>query len=188
MPTTCAVVGCHNRQSKQCGYSFYRFPKEGDRRRHWIAFVSRRNPDGSAWKPGIGDHVCSKHFISKRKSDLSDSPDFLPSIMRRDLEASCFSTAYSCFERVNHHARVQEQHRKEYEKSKHSTENEQLQLTHIRNTITHDHTYASKGKVEFIYKEQDGTQGEVYEEQVAELNAQEEPDEDSNDEQDKSIN
>ena len=189
MPTTCAVVGCHNRQSKQCGYCFYRFPKEGDHRRRWIAFVSRRNPDGPAWKPGVGDRVCSENFISK-KSDLSDSPDFVPSIIRRDLEASCSSTTYSHFERVNRRARIQEQRRKEYEKCKQATENEQLQLTHIRNTITHDHTYASKGEVEFLYEDQDGTRGEVYEEQVAELNAhwQEEPDEDSNDEQDESIN
>ena len=107
------VVGCHNRQSKQCDYSFYRFPKEKDHRRCWIAFVSRKNPDGSAWNPGVGDRVCSVHFISKKKSDLPDSPDYVLSIMRRDLEASCSSAAYSHFEHVSRHARIQEQRRKE---------------------------------------------------------------------------
>ena len=42
MPTTCVVVGC---------------------RRRWIAFVSRKNSDGSAWEPGNGDRICSEQLM-----------------------------------------------------------------------------------------------------------------------------
>ena len=38
MPTTCAVVSCHNRHSKQCGLRFYRFPTNKDHCCLWIAF------------------------------------------------------------------------------------------------------------------------------------------------------
>jgi len=27
-------------------------------------FIGRKNPDGTPWKPGTGDRVCSNHFIS----------------------------------------------------------------------------------------------------------------------------
>ena len=60
---TCMVVSCHNRQSKQCGLSFYRFPKDDkDLHRRWMAFVSKRNPDGSAREPGMGNRVCSEYL------------------------------------------------------------------------------------------------------------------------------
>ena len=88
MPTICVVVGCHNRHSKQCGLQFYRFPTDKDCRQLWIAFVSRRNPDGSAWQPGSGDRVCSDHFVSRKKSDLPGLPDFVPSIQTKMLELS----------------------------------------------------------------------------------------------------
>ena len=80
MPTTCAVVGCYNRHSKESKYSFYRFPTDPDRRHRWVSFVSRQNTDGSPWKPGEGDRVCSEHFISKKKSDLPGCPDYVPSV------------------------------------------------------------------------------------------------------------
>ena len=99
MPTICAVVGCKNRQRKQCGVSFYRFPKEDpDRRRQWIAFVSRRNSNKSAWKPGKGDRLCSDHFISGKKSDKPGNPDYVPSVKpkkspRKSSESSSLSSA-----------------------------------------------------------------------------------------------
>ena len=148
MPTTCAVVGCHNRQTKQCGLSFYKFPKDKDHRRLWVAFVSRRNSDGSPWQPGTGDHVCSEHFISKRKSDLPSSPDFVPSVQRKELELLVYSTpssevSYRRFERARSRARIREQHCKELEKNRWAVELDQARLSDIRLAITHDHTYAS---------------------------------------------
>ena len=84
MPTTCAVVGCHNRQSKYSKLSFCRFPKEEERHRRWIAFVSRKNSDGLAWEPGNGDRICSQHFIKGKKSDLYTNPNYVPSIQAKN--------------------------------------------------------------------------------------------------------
>ena len=46
----------------------------------WLAFVLKKNCDGSPWRPEEGDRVCSDHFISGKKSDSATSPDFVPSI------------------------------------------------------------------------------------------------------------
>ena len=70
MPTTCAVVGCYNRHSKENEYSFYQFPTDPDRRHRSVSFVSRQNADGSPWKPGEGDRLCSEHFISKNRNPI----------------------------------------------------------------------------------------------------------------------
>ena len=44
--------------------------------------MSRLNADGSPWKPGEGDRVCSEHFISKKKADLRvpGNPDYVVSV------------------------------------------------------------------------------------------------------------
>ena len=146
MPTTCAVVGCHNRHSKQCGLQFYRFPTYKDHHRLWIAFVSRRNPDGSTWQPGSDNCVCSAYFISRKKSDLPGSPDFVPLVQTKKLELTgclshnedsyCILFARCC-------ARMQEQHSKELEKNRQAAELKQAQLNTIQRAITYDHTYAS---------------------------------------------
>ena len=90
MPTTCTVVNCYNRHYKDSKISFYRFPKDIDRRRRWLAFVSRQYEDGSPWQPGDGDRICSDHFISKRKSDIPTNPDYVPSI-RASIQSPCSS-------------------------------------------------------------------------------------------------
>ena len=62
MPTTCVVVGCNTRHSKEGNISFYRFPNPVDdleRRRKWINFVSRKNEDGTPWEPEDGERLCS---------------------------------------------------------------------------------------------------------------------------------
>ena len=181
MPTTCVVVGCHNRQTKQCGLSFYRFPKDKDRRRLWVAFVSRRNPDGSPWQPGTGC-MCSEHFISKRKSDLPSSPDFVPSVQRKELELPVYSTpssevSYRHFERARSRARIREQHCKELEKNRQAVELDQARLSDIRLAITHDHTYASS-EMELVSVEEPLSEELVtHEEQDQELLSNEHEDE-----------
>ena len=140
MPTTCAVVGCHNRHSKQCGLQFYRFPTDKDRCRLWIAFVS-------TWQPGSGVCVCSDHFISRKKSDLPGLPDFVPSIQTKTLELTrCLShseDSFCRFLRARCRARMQEQCSKESEKNRRAAELKQAQLNTIQRAFTHDHTYAS---------------------------------------------
>lgn len=97
--------------SHQCyrgsGIRFYRFPTDQDRRRQWIAFVSRINPDGSPWEPGDGDRVCSCHFISGIKSNVSTNPDCVPSVRPDTDNAKDSGTAsLSRFERAQRRSRV----------------------------------------------------------------------------------
>ena len=80
MPTTCAVVNCHNRYNKGCKISFYRFPLDKDCHQRWLAFVTCQKDDGSPWQPGDGERICSDHFILKQKSDIPTNPDYVPSI------------------------------------------------------------------------------------------------------------
>ena len=98
MPTTCAVFGCHNRQIRKIKQSFYRIPKDSDRRRRWLAFIGRKNEDGCPWKPGRGNRVCSDHFLSKQKSDLPTNPDYVP-LVRAVQGIPCMNKgAVACFE------------------------------------------------------------------------------------------
>ena len=57
MPTTCAELGCHNRQSKQCGLRFYGFLMNKDPCCSCIMFVSIRNPDVNPGSP-VQTTVC----------------------------------------------------------------------------------------------------------------------------------
>ena len=148
MPTICAVVGCKNRQRKQCGVSFYRFPKEDpDRRRQWIAFVSRRNSNKSAWKPGKGDRLCSDHFISGKKSDKPGNPDYVPSVKpkkspRKSSESSSLSSAaMNRFKRLTRRTQVKEQKCRDLERSNQESRNEQLRCEQHQHAVNHDHAY-----------------------------------------------
>ena len=61
MVHTCVAVGCHNRKNPASGLSFYRFPKDGERRARWTAAVKREH-----WQPNDTCRLCSAHFISGR--------------------------------------------------------------------------------------------------------------------------
>ena len=136
MPTTCAVFGCHNRQTKKIKRSFYRIPKDSDCRRRWLAFIGRKNEDGSSWKPERGDRVCSDHFLSKQKSDLPTNPDYVPSI-RAVQDIPCVNEgAVARFERLKHHHSTQQANEKE--KSLQANE-----LYRNIQVVNHDHTYCS---------------------------------------------
>lgn len=130
MPTTCAVVGCYNRHSKESTYSFYRFPTDPDRRRKRVSFVSRQNADGTPWQPGEGDRVCSEHFISKKKADLPNNPGYVPSVYpHKTAKKKCSGLnlggnsnsninggSLACFEQAQRHAAVCEKERIEKER------------------------------------------------------------------------
>ena len=136
MPTTCVVFGCHNRQRKGIHRSFCRIPKEPECR--CLAFISRRNEDGSAWEPGKGDCVCSDHFISRKKLDLPTSPDYVPSIpVNSNQETLDASSACVRFGRAQR--RVKQQHERERDLERNS-----ITLARNLRALSHDHTYASK--------------------------------------------
>ena len=136
MPTTCAVFGCHNRQTRGIKRSFYRIPRDCDRRRRWLAFIGRRNEDGSPWEPGTGDRVCSDHFLLKKKSNLSTNPDYVPSVRCTQDAPRMNGGAVARFERLERrHGTLQanEKVRKLQDDELHRN----IQL------VNHDHTYCS---------------------------------------------
>ena len=133
MPTTCAVVKCYNRHRKGSRISFYRFPKDPDRRRQWVAFVSRRNLDGSPWEPGEGDRICSQHFVTERKYETPSDPDYVPSVYPQS-NGSISSVAR--FQRAQRRRIVASERQMLQEKE---AEFERLYLSHIQKAFYHDH-------------------------------------------------
>lgn len=59
MVHTCVVAGCRNRRTPGTTLSFYRFPRDPERKQRWIAAVNR-----AGWVPNDGSRLCSTHFIS----------------------------------------------------------------------------------------------------------------------------
>lgn len=59
MVHTCVVAGCRNRRTPGTTLSFYRFPRDPERKQRWIAAVNREG-----WVPNDGSRLCSSHFIS----------------------------------------------------------------------------------------------------------------------------
>ena len=149
MPTKCAVVRCHNHQLKHSLISFYRFPKTKDRRRQWVAFVSRKNADGTPWKPGSGDRVCSVHFVTGKKSDVPNSPNYVPSIEASNPDTIKESNAAMVyFKRASHRSKLQEERRRQSERDvlalHEATKQKELMLRRCLNAFNNDHAYATQ--------------------------------------------
>ncbi|XP_016388965.1 uncharacterized protein LOC107724507 [Sinocyclocheilus rhinocerous] len=75
MVHTCVVAGCRNRRTPGTSLSFYRFPRDPERKQRWIAAVNREG-----WVPNEGSRLCSTHFISGKQVKNPRSPDFVPSV------------------------------------------------------------------------------------------------------------
>ncbi|XP_053296486.1 uncharacterized protein LOC128456365 isoform X1 [Pleuronectes platessa] len=80
MVHTCVVTGCRNRRTPGTGLSFYRFPRDPDRKQRWIEAVNREG-----WIPNDGSRLCSIHFISVfphagKQVKNPRSPDYAPSV------------------------------------------------------------------------------------------------------------
>ncbi|XP_072298319.1 uncharacterized protein [Eucyclogobius newberryi] len=76
MGKSCCAVGCTNRQETTVGVSFYRIPKNPERRSKWLAAIQRDN-----WTPHPATaRLCSEHFITGQKSDDLLCPDYVPSV------------------------------------------------------------------------------------------------------------
>ena len=78
MVKSCCAPGCQNRFKKDSNISFYRFPKDKDRRQAWVNSLKRK------LMPSLDNaYVCSEHFITKTKSSDKNHPDFfVPSIFK----------------------------------------------------------------------------------------------------------
>ncbi|XP_076857921.1 uncharacterized protein LOC143511989 [Brachyhypopomus gauderio] len=75
MVHTCVVAGCRNRRIPGTTLSFYRFPRDPERKQRWIAAVNREG-----WVPNDGSRLCSSHFISGKQVKNPRSPDYVPSV------------------------------------------------------------------------------------------------------------
>ncbi|KAM9486899.1 uncharacterized protein Hap1MRO34_006798 [Clarias gariepinus] len=75
MVHTCVVAGCRNRRTPGTALSFYRFPRDPERKQRWIAAVNREG-----WVPNEGSRLCSNHFISGKQEKNPRSPDYVPSV------------------------------------------------------------------------------------------------------------
>uniref|UniRef100_A0AAQ4S001 THAP domain-containing protein 1 n=1 Tax=Gasterosteus aculeatus aculeatus TaxID=481459 RepID=A0AAQ4S001_GASAC len=84
MVDNCCAPGCTKKRGKNKGTSFYRVPKNAERRAKWISAIKRarsKQNKTERWDPpAVGFCLCTDHFISGRKSDNPLSPDFVPSI------------------------------------------------------------------------------------------------------------
>ncbi|TNN53102.1 THAP domain-containing protein 11 [Liparis tanakae] len=75
MVHTCVVAGCRNRRTPGTTLSFYRFPRDSERKQRWIAAVNREG-----WVPNDGSRLCSSHFVSGKQVKNPRSPDYVPSV------------------------------------------------------------------------------------------------------------
>ncbi|KAJ8013080.1 hypothetical protein DPEC_G00049580 [Dallia pectoralis] len=75
MVHTCVVTGCRNRRIPGTSLSFYRFPRDPDRKQRWISAVNRKG-----WLPNDGSRLCSTHFISGKQVKNPRSPDYVPTV------------------------------------------------------------------------------------------------------------
>ena len=77
MPSSCCAINCTNRHSKKKGPKFYRFPKDPERRRRWVAAIRREG-----WQPNDGSRICGAHFVSSMSNRfLSYCNDLTASIL-----------------------------------------------------------------------------------------------------------
>ncbi|XP_062401089.1 uncharacterized protein LOC134092302 [Sardina pilchardus] len=77
MPLYCCAPGCSNNQHTREDISFYRIPRDADRRRRWIAAINRKD-----WEPSTYQRLCSDHFVGGKKSNNPLSPDYVPSVFK----------------------------------------------------------------------------------------------------------
>ncbi|XP_043213736.1 uncharacterized protein LOC122377593 [Amphibalanus amphitrite] len=74
MPSSCAAYGCTSRAGKDV-VSFFRFPKDADRRLAWVQATRRKG-----FVPYVGSRLCSKHFVTGKPSMDKCHPDYIPSL------------------------------------------------------------------------------------------------------------
>ena len=108
-----------------------------------MAFIHRRSEDGKPWIPDNGDHVCSDHFINRKKSETPTNPNYVPSLPAIVAGEGSASLACARFEQAQ-----QQDVRKKYK----DREDGKLALQHQHSlrALNHDHDYGVKGSQEEV--------------------------------------
>uniref|UniRef100_A0A8C6LM82 THAP domain-containing protein 1 n=1 Tax=Nothobranchius furzeri TaxID=105023 RepID=A0A8C6LM82_NOTFU len=86
MVDSCCAPGCQNRRGQVKGRSFYRIPKDPERRKRWIITMKRSSLQAKMklWDPeSKGFRLCSDHFISGTKINVSSTVNAMAENMRR---------------------------------------------------------------------------------------------------------
>ena len=98
MPAECAAVGCTEYATKQCPYSFHRFPSNPEIRKCWIVKMNRYNPETKKlWEPNKHDRLCSKHFEPGCFTDRTRLSSTMPGMTqpyRPQLKADAVPTIF----------------------------------------------------------------------------------------------
>ncbi|KAK7929505.1 hypothetical protein WMY93_005900 [Mugilogobius chulae] len=81
MGKSCCAIRCAARFAKNSNTSFYRLPHSQERRSEWLKAMRR-----TRWRSTGEKWLCSGHFVSGKKSNDPQHPDYVPSIF------SCTST------------------------------------------------------------------------------------------------
>ena len=100
-------------------------------------------------EPGSGDCVCSEHFVTGKKLDVFNTPNYVPSIQANNPETIKESNAAMVhFQRVSYRSKLQEEQRKQLERDalalREATEQRELMLRCCQDAFNNDHTYATQ--------------------------------------------
>ena len=98
------------------------------------------------WQPGKNDRLCSDHFISKKKSDIPTSPDYVPSIntkIKRPTTQASSEKSLERFERAQRRSQTSEQARKALQLEK-VMNCERIRA--VSRAIEHDHGHYCSSK------------------------------------------
>ena len=86
----CAIVGCKNKQANNSEVTYFTLPKDGQRRKNWLAAISR---DKSNLPSNI--FVCSDHFEDKyfdKSWDLQNRLFYTDRPIKRKLISAAIPT------------------------------------------------------------------------------------------------
>ncbi|XP_019620202.1 PREDICTED: uncharacterized protein LOC109466804 [Branchiostoma belcheri] len=89
----CCVLGCMNKRAQATAVTLYRFPDNPpSRKKLWTANVAaaRGQPN---WTPKNSTRICAAHFVSGKKSNKPDAPNYAPTLFGTDNVATPIGTA-----------------------------------------------------------------------------------------------
>ena len=118
MVVSCCVTGRSKRFDKEDSFDFHIFSKTEPRTTLWKNAFRRKDPiTGGDWEPPSHPSLCTQHFISGRKSDDPNHPDYVPSINLGydNTSSSSSSAAMDRYDRAARRSNAREQEEEEGE-------------------------------------------------------------------------
>ena len=115
--THCSIVGCKNKQANNSEVTYFTLPKDAQRRKNWLAAISR---DKSNLPSNI--FVCSDHFEDKyfdKSWDLQTGFFFTDRPIKRKLISTAIPTFYhiSKYQHLENLLRLEQSRKKRRDKT-----------------------------------------------------------------------